>query len=324
MTSPLVLTSPSLLPRVVLLLGLGFMAQAALAQPISLEERRLFQSRVTKERKAQMKQPGNKPFQVWQTDKEYAADLRKLEQVFAEHRSHQDWPLSKLMLEIALSFQGTKYEPGVLDISPREVPVFYLQGLDCNTHIQNSLAMALAIKRGKANLAGYMAILEELRYQNGRNSGFASRLHYTSQWLRELESRKLGVEISNATGMPFKQRLCKLTGCQPVTAKDDSLTRAVAAMETRLNAQPQLYWPHGKALKMADSLRAGDLVALTGFRQGIDVEVLGIVVQKDGANHLLYAGSFWRKTAVSIMNLQDLLWHNHQQFSGMKVLRLND
>jgi len=99
--------------------------------------------------------------------------------------------LIEIELMVAQWFKGTPYLAGTLDQNKEEQLVINLQGLDCVTYVETVIALSQTIKGGILNNEAFYRYLEKLRYRDGNMDGYASRLHYFSDWL--LNNHKKGI-----------------------------------------------------------------------------------------------------------------------------------
>ena len=97
----------------------------------------------------------------------------------------------KTPLDFARKFLGRPYVAATLEVADPEQVVVNLQGLDCATLVETSQALAMTRREGKTDVASYTRNLEKIRYFDGKNRGYTSRLHYLSFWMADLTKRKV-------------------------------------------------------------------------------------------------------------------------------------
>ena len=100
-----------------------------------------------------------------------------------------DKPINEVIVEIGKSFIGTEYEANALEADGEERLVINLRGLDCVTFYENCVALARCTKMKKMRFDDYKAQLQFLRYRDGKIDGYASRLHYTTDYWHEAEKK---------------------------------------------------------------------------------------------------------------------------------------
>ena len=120
------------------------------------------------------------------------------------------------MIFVGQTFLGTPYVAKTLEIGESESLVINLQGMDCTTYVENVLAFSTLLMEGKMNFDSFASTLENIRYKDGKLDGYASRLHYFSEWIVNNEQKKLledvtaeigGIEIKGMKCMKQKSKL---------------------------------------------------------------------------------------------------------------------
>ena len=102
----------------------------------------------------------------------------------------------ELLLAIASEFTGNRYVAGTLEKGEDEPLVINTQEVDCTTFVEQALAIYATIKEGKRSFAAVCTNLQRIRYRGGTRNGYASRLHYISQWIADSAKQGLIKEIN--------------------------------------------------------------------------------------------------------------------------------
>ncbi len=235
-------------------------------------------------------------------------------------------------VNIGRQFLGKPYIAHTLDQNPTEQLVVNLREFDCTTYLETVLALSLAGQdvADKANPVlteqTFRNYLTRLRYRNGRIDGYASRLHYFSDWLRDNEHKGLVADVSNE--LPGH-----LTVAKPISymttetykyphLSDPAIFKQVALTEASLSKQSFSFIP-AKNIRLAESqLQEGDIVMMIAARPGLDMKHVGLAVrQPNGRMHLLHASSDQGMVVVTPYPISDyVLWH--KRLSGIRVARL--
>jgi len=232
-------------------------------------------------------------------------------------------------VRVGKSFLGRPYVAHTLEETESEQLVVNFRTFDCTTFVETTMALALALHElPEHNLAKYDQLfrtyLTKIRYRNGVVDGYASRLHYFSEWLRDNERKGLlrdvtrhmgGIQVakpvSYMTAYPWKYP--KLT--------DPSTYRQVASIEAAISQQSFYFIPKKNIRAIENQLKEGDIVMLMAARPGLDMKHVGFVVWQDGHAHLLHASSEYGEVVITEESLADyVLWHRH--LSGIRVARL--
>ena len=115
-------------------------------------------------------------------------------------------PLPEIVVETGQRFLGAPYEPATLEREGPEELVVNLRAFDCVTFVENAVVLAGLIRAGKTGFADYLAALERIRYRRGRLDGYASRLHYFTDWLYDNGRKGIVRDVTRAIGgVPFRK-----------------------------------------------------------------------------------------------------------------------
>ncbi|MDX1315584.1 MAG: DUF1460 domain-containing protein, partial [Eudoraea sp.] len=129
----------------------------------------------------------------------------------------------------------------------------------------------------------------------GQLSGYASRLHYFSEWIRNNEKKGLVKDITvSLGGIPAEKRLNFMTAHRDLYPRlsDATAYEQMEVVEETLEAQEYSYIPRSVLVKQLNNLQHGDIIALATSINGLDVTHTGIVFKKsNGEYHLLHASS---------------------------------
>jgi hypothetical protein len=224
-------------------------------------------------------------------------------------------PLGTAIARLGETFVGTTYTPGTLDVPGPERVVINLHEFDCVTFIENMLAMTRFIRHdGTAALADrpgaearYASYIEDIRYRGGVLDGYASRLHYFSEWLSDNAARgRLRLLARELGGVEDIEPLSFMSAHPSAyrQMEDPGVPEAIRAMEHRLNAEPpRWYLPEDRIAAVAGRIRDGDLIAATSTLPGLDVAHTGIALWRNGKLHLLHAPLVGKVVEISTVPL---------------------
>ncbi|MDX1392772.1 MAG: DUF1460 domain-containing protein [Gemmatimonadota bacterium] len=212
---------------------------------------------------------------------------------------------------LARSFVDTPYTPGTLEAEGPEGLVINFREFDCVTFVENMLAMTRFIRGGGAELladpdrarATYEEYLTDLRYRGGRLDGYASRLHYFSEWLSDNAGRGLVVPVTPELDPALDDEPIDFMSSHPDAYRqlaDPGVLAAIARMEERLNAAgPRVYVPESRIADIADRIRTGDVIAATSTVSGLDIAHTGLALWIDGRLHMVHAPLVGRSVEIS-------------------------
>jgi Protein of unknown function (DUF1460) len=203
--------------------------------------------------------------------------------------------------------------------------VVNLKVLDCQSLVENALALAQTRHNPTPNFENFKNNLRELRYRNGRVE-CATRLHYFTDWLFENEKRGILTQITRDLGgqkfdkqvFYMSQKRDTLFGCMasPVTF------RLIREREMEISQRAKWFIPKDSVAKVESLLQDGDIIAITNKTEGMDIAHVGIACWHNGRVHLLHASSDKQKVVISELNLVDYL-ADHRKQTGIMVARVN-
>ncbi|MCE2613755.1 DUF1460 domain-containing protein [Flavobacteriaceae bacterium D16] len=200
-----------------------------------------------------------------------------------------------LLVSVGETFLGTPYVSGTLEVGELEQLVINLRGLDCTTFVESVLAFSILIREKDTSFDNYLATLQKIRYRNGKLSGYASRLHYFSEWIRDNERKGLVKDISATLGgIPAEKARDFMTSHRDLYPRLSDLNayQELLAVEKQLEKQPYFYVPGSVLSERLNELQHGDIIALATNINGLDVTHTGIIYKnEDGVLHLMHASS---------------------------------
>lgn len=233
-------------------------------------------------------------------------------------------PTGDLVVKIGMDFLNTPYVAKTLDKSLEEKLVVNLHQLDCTTFAENCLALARTVKSGDPTVSRFCAELEGIRYRNGRLDGYASRLHYFSEWILDNEARGHVTSMASKMGgveLPVSLDFMSTHPREyPQLVNDPATTALVKAMEEKISAEKFWYIPSGQYKTVENQVKDGDIVTLTTSIPGIDVTHVGILLWKEGAVHMLHASSAAQKVVISTETFAQYL-SKSKKTTGIMIAR---
>ena len=201
----------------------------------------------------------------------------------AEGLSRLEAPLGRSAARVGELAVGTPYEPFTLDAYLRaggspartEPLTLSLTRFDCLTLVEACLAVArVANDEGLPSWERFGREMERMRYRGGERRGYASRLHYFSEWITDGEKRGLlgdrGAELGGVEDARPLRFMTEHRASYPALA-DDGVLREIRAMEHRLDWDPRRVVPTERIPEVADRIATGDVLAFATEIPGLDV-----------------------------------------------------
>lgn len=233
---------------------------------------------------------------------------------------------NQLVEFIGREFIGTPYKSGTLEGSPEALTV-NLEEMDCTTFVETVVALALTVENHRCSWIDFLDMLETIRYRNGYADGYASRLHYISDWVITNTHRGYIKDVTDRipqSDVQIKTLDFMSRNRSKYPALSDSATfEGIKNMEVgyRSHRFPYIKSARLSSKPIINALKGGDIVALTTKTNGLDVSHVGILVIEKDSPHLLHASSKEGKVVIDKLPLTEYMRKAHQ-LTGIRVLRL--
>lgn len=230
-------------------------------------------------------------------------------------------------LHFAKQMLGVPYVAGTLDGNEEEQLVVRTDALDCTTFVETVLALCIADKRDKRDFEGFKKALMQVRYRDGNLNGYASRLHYFSDWIRNNEQMGFVMECTSETTCAQPKELwldfmtTHVESYQPMMKKP-SLLAGIASVEKKWQGVQVSYIPKEMLNLSPEKLKIknGDILAITTDIKGLDVVHVGFAFWKEGKLHLLHASSSAKKVIEDSKSLYEYS-KNKKAHTGVRAIR---
>ena len=230
-------------------------------------------------------------------------------------------------LHFAKKMLGVPYVAGTLDENEKEQLVVRLDALDCTTFVETVLAFSMADKRGERDFEAFKKALTDIRYRDGLLNGYASRLHYFSDWIRNNEQMGIVRECTSESACAQSQELwldfmsTHVDSYLPMK-KNPELVKDIALYEKEWQGVSISYIPKDKLNLSSDDLKIknGDILAITTNIKGLDVVHVGFAYWKGEELHLLHASSNAMKVIEDAQSLYDYS-KNKIAHTGVRAIR---
>jgi putative xylanase len=236
----------------------------------------------------------------------------------------------KTPLDFARKFLGRPYVAATLEVADPEQVVVNLQGLDCATLVETSQALAMTRREGKTDVASYTRNLEKIRYFDGKNRGYTSRLHYLSFWMADLTKRKVAKEVllPQTLTQPLEIRLNYMSThavAYPFLKNHPERVSEIAQLERKYSGKVGRFLPKsnaGLSRQQLGAIQDGDIITVVTQKAGLDYSHQGIAFWgNDGKLHMLHASSERKRVIADERTLEDYLKRiSHAR--GIRVFRI--
>lgn len=255
-------------------------------------------------------------------------DSRRIQSLL-DSLSHTELSPGERIAAVAESFYGTPYMAATLESDKEDVKINVCQ-FDCVTLTETSLALAITSMKKAPLWTDLASTIESIRYRGGKADGYASRLHYFSDWISDNIYRGNISEITQSLdNANFLAKSLNYITKHPdhYPALSDSLNMAaMKKMEAGFcNYKiPYLKKEMFQKKKTLQQLADGDIIAFVSREPGLDISHTGILKIIDGEPYLIHASVSAGKVVIEKNPLQKLLKHEFRNATGIRILRLTD
>lgn len=243
---------------------------------------------------------------------------------FSQTESWQKYSIGALIGIIGNKLLETPYVGGTLEINDEdEACVVNLIELDCVTFYENCLAFARMIKKGRSSMDDFTAELTFIRYRNGKIYNYASRLHYTSDWISDNVKKGVVDDISIIIGgeaIKFDLYFMSENSEQyPALKKVPKLIAEIESIEDHINKKEFGFIPTDRIASIADRIQTGDIIGIVTSKAGLDYSHTGLAYVDNGNVKLLHASSKFKKVVLDTTIAEYLAANSSAK--GISVLR---
>ncbi len=254
-------------------------------------------------------------------------DTAEIEYILTTLSKLKDQPLNEIILEAAKHLEGRPYVGQTLE-GDEERLVINVDGLDCVTFVENCFALAKTAEAGSTSWRDHARNLEKLRYRNGQQQNFDSRLHYTSDWISDNIMRDNLTDVT--TSIPDYKKIRKTLNFM-TTHRDlypalsvDSVFRGCKKAEESLRDITIPYISRYDAAnpEVAEILETSDMISFVSNVEGLDSSHVALLRMVDGKPYMIHASMKKGKVVFETTPLHDYFRTSNRSAPGFRVVRL--
>jgi hypothetical protein len=222
-------------------------------------------------------------------------------------------PTGKLMAMLGTTYlMQTPYVGGTLEGDDNnELCRVKLEGLDCVTFFESVLCISRCIKKAKLSVEDVVSEVIYTRYRDGVVRGYDSRLHYTSDWIKNNIKKKAVVNVTEQIAPTKSVNLVSFMSANPQFYKqlkaDPVLVKSMAEIEKEINNKPLGYIPKQDLTLVKSKLQTGDIIAIATSKSGLDYAHTGIIFVDESSTPRLLHASLSKKKVILDTDIQDYL-----------------
>jgi Protein of unknown function (DUF1460). len=235
----------------------------------------------------------------------------------------KDLSFGDLLIEIGQRFLHAPYKTGTLEAGGKEKLVVNFTQFDCFTFLETTLALAKCAVHRRITVGEFRRKLKFIRYRQGVITGYSSRLHYFTDWLRDNEQKKIVGDISRRLGSePRRKKINYMTTHRASypALKNENEFKKMLIVEKNLFRKNFYAIGKNEVSQQKEKIKTGDIVAFVTEQEGLDVSHVGFAISQGKKLQLLHASSKEGGVVISKKTLVTYL-KQHKKFSGIIVAR---
>lgn len=228
-----------------------------------------------------------------------------------------------LIVEIGRLFINRPYKAGTLEGYGKEKLIINVSAFDCTTFVETVLALTRCTVAGKFSNHEFRKHLKSIRYRNGMINGYASRLHYFTDWLSDNQRKKIVTDVSRSLkGKPLRKKINFMTAHRelyPALENKKQLAK-MATVERNLSRRTFHIIEKDQINAQKRKIENGDIIAFTTNQEGLDIAHIGFALWQKKSLRLLHASQKEGEVVISKNTLQAYLKSN-KKFTGIIIAR---
>ncbi len=243
-----------------------------------------------------------------------------------EHRKTRERNFSPgdLIVEVGRLFLGAPYRENTLEGPGREKLIVRLCAFDCMTFVETVLALVRCAASGKFSTPEFLRNLRYIRYRGGKIDGYASRLHYVTDWLADNRKKKVLKDVTRLLGgRRARKSIHFMTTHRERYAAliRQNQAEKMRQTERRLSRRTFYVIAREEVSRVRTGIQPGDIIAFTTGEEGLDAAHVGFAVREHGRLRLLHASRREGAVVVSRETLPGYL-RRRRKFTGILVGRM--
>lgn len=222
----------------------------------------------------------------------------------------QKEPFDVILEETAQFFLETPYVGHTLDRDDKEMLVVNMRELDCVTFVENVLALSFVAHNNSLSFDSFQEKLTEIRYRNNEVQGYASRIHYTSDWVFENARKGLLKNISkDLSGVKETKPIGFMSTHRSAYKQlidDDQMLNEIIQTEKAINNRGGFYYvPKELIAAKADDVPHMSVVGFVTSIDGLDTTHVGFAYHDNGRLTFIHASTGKMEVVIDTKTLSD-------------------
>ncbi len=237
-------------------------------------------------------------------------DLQIFNQYLSYIKPFKNLSKTEVLEKTATFFLGKPYEAHTLETTAGETLVVNLRAFDCTTFVETVIALSRTASSVIPAFNTYLNELQHIRYRNGEINGYASRLHYTSDWIYENERNGKLKNISVALGGRMEEKTIGFMSAHRESYRqlkeDDATLQAIVVREKEINGRGGFaFLPKANIAITAPLIPHMAMIGFTTDIRGLDVSHTGFAFREGDRLTFIHASSARQKVVIDEKTLSD-------------------
>src|SRR5690606_11190847 len=164
------------------------------------------------------------------------------------------------------------------------------------------------LRAGTPDYGSFKNELARIRYRDGVLSGYASRLHYFSEWIADNERKGIVDDVTvEVGGVAMPGDISFMTSHRDAYRQlaDSAVVDQIRTIELELSGRERHYIPEDAIAAAAPNIRNGDIIAATSTLEGLDIAHTGFALWVADRLHLMHAPLVGSVVEISEVPLAD-------------------
>jgi len=225
------------------------------------------------------------------------SETKFFEKFVAELRQEnlQDMPFGELVCHIGKKFLGFPYLAGSLEKGKDEQCVVTFAGFDCVTFFEITLALARITITGRTEFAVLLREVQRSRYRGGKVIDYASRLHYSADWIWDNIAKGIVRDRTKELGgVPIRFNVNYMSANPDLYSglkNQPEQIEKIKQVEQEISERTYYYIPTANVSKIESKLKSGDIIFFVLDSGGLDYSHVGICCVEGAETRLLHSSS---------------------------------
>lgn len=231
-------------------------------------------------------------------------------------------PIGELIGKIGIELIDLPYIEHTLEVGPEEKCIVTFNGFDCVTFFEVTLCLARIIKKGLSSFEDLVNEVTYTRYRNGKIVDYASRLHYTSDWVYDnIQKKVVRDKTKDLNGKEIRfnvffmsQNPSSYSGLK----NSPEQVKKIVEIERKINKRKYYFTPKEIIPNIEKNLKTGDIIAIVTQKKGLDYGHIGLIYREMDKARFLHA-SLKKKKVLLDNTISNYLFSNKDSI-GITIL----